>query len=57
MKKTYIQPACEMTHVETQQMIAESITPNQLGGKGGNEIGDDVDASRFGPSSWGDDEE
>ena len=56
MKKTYIQPVCNMTYVKLQKMIAASPTPENLGQRGGNEVGDNYDASRR-YSLWDDDEE
>lgn len=57
MKKTYIQPVCKMTYVKLQKMIALSNpTPDNLGQRGGNEVGDNIDASRK-YSLWDDDDE
>ncbi|MBP5339566.1 MAG: hypothetical protein J6Z14_09765 [Prevotella sp.] len=57
MKKTYIQPACNITRVETQKIMVSSPTPDQLGKSGGNVIGDNNDASRLSFNVWGDDED
>ena len=32
--------------VETQQIVCQSTTPQTLGSSGGNEVGDNSDASR-----------
>lgn len=57
MKKTYIQPVCNMTYVELQKMIASTTptTPDNIGQRGGNSLGDSYDASRG--SFWDDDDE
>ena len=62
-KQVYIQPMCDMTQLELQTVIADSIpTPDQLGNSGGNELGDPTDASRRDFNSrrrsvWDDDQE
>ena len=46
-----------MTYVKLQKMIALSNpTPDNLGQRGGNEVGDNIDASRK-YSLWDDDDE
>ncbi len=52
MKKTYQQPCTDDGQVELLQMIAASVTPQNLGEHGGNEIGDDTDASRKNYNVW-----